>query len=468
MVANFEKRKRQLLGECRVQPEMFENMPARLEFFMQPFLNVFGRREPREHALTYMQGLLSDLENKNVESIAYRAGLERIGLQRFIGWAPWNDAPLRRELARQVGQQLGESDGVLVFDPSAHPKSGDDSVGVARQWCGRLGKVENCQVGVYLGYVSRQDHALVDVRLFLPEEWAQDAARCAKAHIPEEHRRHRTRHELCLEMLAEKGALLPHSWIAGDDEMGRPASFRRSLDRLRERYLLAVPSNTLVRDLEVDPPPYKGRGPHPKRPWQRVDAWVAAQPAAAWSEVDVRDGAKGPLVIQILKRRVAARTSSRQEGPAETLVVIRYHDREQEHVVKTDFYLSNAAADVPLAEFARVAKAEHRIEECLQRGKSDAGLGDYEVRSWVGWYHHQTLSLMASWFLVTETRRGEKKYTGHHASADQGRHRADPPRRQPVRHAGTHRGRSTKAFGTQRAGLRLPLETSQTPSATAC
>ena len=458
METSFEQRKQELLEECRVPPAVFERVMPRLEAFMEPFLQVWGRSEPRDHARTYVQGLLSNLENKNVESIAYRAGLDRMGLQRFIGWAPWDDAPLRMELARQVGEQLGEPDGVLVFDPSAHPKSGTESVGVARQWCGRLGKVENCQVGVYLGYVSRREHALVDVQLYLPKEWTRDKARCRKARVPKDRHRHRTRHQLCLEMLAEKGHLLPHTWIAGDDEMGRPAAFRRSLDRLGERYLLAVPSNTLIRDLEIEPPPYGGAGRYPKRPWQRVDRWLASQPDAAWTEVDVRDGAKGPLVVRILKRCVAARSSKHKEGPGETLVVIRYHDREKQHVVKVEYYLSNASPEVPLAEFARVAKAEHRIEECLQRGKSEVGLSDYEVRSWLGWYHHQTLSLLASWFLVNETDRGKKIHPGDHVSTSPGRHRPHPSRGQPMLHARPHPPRARKTTATQRTCSLLPLE----------
>ena len=162
---------------------------------------------------------------------------------------------------------------MIVFDPSAFAKKGTKSVGVARQWCGRLGKVENCQVGVYMAYVSRIEHALVNVRLFLPEEWAKDRARRSEAGVPREVR-FQTRHELALEMLAESGSVLPHAWVAGDDEMGRPEWFRRDLRDRGERYLLAVPSNTLIRDQEVAPPEYSGRGRHPKNPFMRVDVWA--------------------------------------------------------------------------------------------------------------------------------------------------------------------------------------------------
>lgn len=408
MEARYEVRKQELLAECQVAPEVFKQVLPRLERFMEPFVEVFCRQQPCRHAAIYVRGLLSDLERKNVESIAYRFGQERLPLQRFIGWAPWDDVPLRMELARQVGQQLGEEDGVLVFDPSGFPKSGSESVGVARQWCGRLGKTDNCQVAVYMGYASRKEHALVDMRLYLPKEWTRDKTRMEKAGVPKDQRRHRTRHQLCLEMLKEKGPLLPHSWIAGDDEMGRPYWFRRRLDRQGERYFLAVPSNTLIRDLDADPPAYSGRGRQPKRPWQRVDKWTASVDRDEWTEIEVGDGEKGPLLVEMVKRRVVARTPRGQEGHEEVLVVIRSPDREDQSVVKVDYYLSNAAPEVPLEEFARVAKAEHRIEECIQRSKSEAGLDEYEVRNWTGWYHHQTLSLIATWFMVTETRRGKK------------------------------------------------------------
>jgi len=408
MDARYAFRKTRLLQECQVVPEIFEQVIPRLYTFMKPFVTIFQGQVADQHAKTYVCGLLPDVERKNVESIAYRFGQSRLPLQGFIGWAQWDDAPLRQELRGQVKTHLGQGDGVLVFDPSGFPKSGRDSVGVARQWCGRLGKVDNCQVAVYLGYVSRKGHTLVDTRLYLPKEWTKDKTRLDKAGVPNASRGYRTRHQLALEMLAENGACLPHRWIAGDDEMGRPYWFRRRLAALEERYLLAVPSNTAMRDLEVEPPEYHGRGRRPKRPWQSVAAWSQWLADEAWRRIDVRDGSKGPLVVEAVKRRVVSRTHRRQQGDEEMLVVIRYRDRDQEQVVKVDYYLSNAPPETPLWEFVRVAKAEHRIEECLQRSKSEAGLADYEVRNWTGWQHHQTLSLLATWFLVRETHRGKK------------------------------------------------------------
>lgn len=439
MDPRFEVRRKELLAEGVVAPAVFRDVTIRLERFMQPYVDNLVRREQREHAHTYVCGMLSDVERKNVESIAYRHDQERLPLQKFIGFATWADGPLRMELARQVGVELGEPDGVIVFDPSAFPKKGDASACVARQWCGRLGKVDNCQVGVYMGYVSSREHTLVDVRLYMPREWARGKKRRKKAGIPKE-LRHQTRHASCLEMLAEKGHLLPHRWITGDDELGRPYHFRRDLQQLNEQYLLAIPSNTLIRDLETDPPAYQGKGQPRKRPWQRVENWRKSLPEEAWTKIDVRDGEKGPLVVETIKRQVAGRTDRRTEAPSETLVVIRR--TSETGAVEHDYYLSNAPHETSLKEFARVAKAEHRIEECIQRGKGEAGLADYEVRTWRGWHHHQTLSLIASWFLVCEARRGKKMDTGDYRPADPRRYRHDSARGLSVRSSRTRRPRA--------------------------
>ena len=413
MERRYQVRLRELLDDAVVNPEQCQGMLARLEQFVEPFAACLVRGKQRTLTQQYVAGLVSQVECKNVESIAYHHDQDRQVLQKFVGQYTWDHRPLVSELVRQVGTALGQADAVLVFDPSAFPKKGTESVGVQRQWCGRLGKVDNCQVGVYLGYVSAEEHALVDMRLYLPKSWARSRKRRAKAGVPAEVK-FCTRHELALQMLDEHSATLPHAWVAGDDEMGKIPEFRGQLQARGERYLLAVPSNTLVRDLEAEPPPYSGRGRQPKSPWTRVDRWCKVLPKSVWTTIDVRDGEKGPLVIEAAKVRIRAK-SAPGEGYDETLVVIR--ERQSDGTLKHDYYLSNAPCDTPLTEFARVSKAEHRIEECLQRAKSEAGLADYEVRTWRGWHHHQTLSLVATWFLTEETRRGKKIHAGHHRSA---------------------------------------------------
>src|SRR4051812_10395560 len=228
MERRFAARRDQLLADAEVDPRILRGVLPRLERFLDPFVELLQRSEQGQHARHYVAGLVSDLPYKNAESIAYLHDQPREPLQQFLGQSPWDHHSWLSELARQVGQELGQPDAVLVFDPSAFPKKGNASVGVQRQWCGRLGKIDNCQVGIYLAYVGWSEHALVDVRLYLPKEWAQDKQRRTLAGVPKE-LRFRTRHELILEMLDEHGPALPHAWISGDDELGRCSWFRQEL-----------------------------------------------------------------------------------------------------------------------------------------------------------------------------------------------------------------------------------------------
>jgi SRSO17 transposase len=415
MDRRFEERKQEMLAECEVAPEIFEGVEERMQQFVQPFADLLRLPAQREHASEYVGGLVSDLERKNIESIAYRLDQDRRNLQHFIGSAEWDHQPLFTELATQVGQELGEDDAVIVFDPSAFAKQGRQSVGVARQWSGRQGKIDNCQVAVYMAYVSRKDRQLVNTRLYLPEEWTSDRKRMKAAGVPKDIR-FETRHALALKMLAEQGHLLPHAWIAGDDEMGRTTHFRRDLNDLGERYLLAVPGNTAIRDLEAEPPPYGGRGSDPKTPFVQIHAWRDALDEDQWTRIRVRDAEKGPLEIEVVACRVQAKIKRRMMDYEEILVIGRCLD--EKGVTKYDYYLSNGLSSTPLKEFARVAVAAHRVEEAIKRGKSQAGLADYEVRNWRGWHHHQILSLMATWFLTLEADRGKKNNTRDHGPAD--------------------------------------------------
>jgi hypothetical protein len=329
---------------------------------------------------------------------------------------------------------------------------------VQRQWCGRLGKLDNCQVGVYLGYASRKEHALVDVRLYLPEEWAKDRKRRAKAGVPREVR-FRTRHQLALQMLDEHGPRLPHAWISGDDEMGRSSWFRQQLRSRGEPYLLAVPSNTLVRDLHAAPPPYCGRGPRPRVPFGRADRWCAALPGSAWQAVEVRDGEKGPVTVQAARTAVQAKAGGKPSGATESLVVFR--ELQGDGSWKHDYLLCSEGVASPLAEWARVFKAQHRVEECLQRAKGEAGLADYQVRSWEGWHHHQALSLLATWFLTQETRRGKNADAGSDGAAGTavvGRAAQRPARLPEADPTPPHHA---AAFTPQRGSAALPLATTQ-------
>jgi SRSO17 transposase len=462
MERRYQARLDELLDDAEVRPGLLRGLLGRLETFLEPFVRSLCCAEQRTNAQHYLSGLLSDLESKDAESIAYLHDRERQGLQKFIGQAPWDHRPLIKELARQVGQRLGQTDGVLVFDPSAFVKQGKKSVGVKRQWCGRLGKVENCQVGVYLGYVSHRGHALVDFRLFLPEEWARDRQRRKEAGVPKDVR-FATRHELALAMLDEQGPLLPHRWVAGDDEMGRSAWFRQQLRRRGERYLLAVPSNTLVRDLVPPDPAYSGHGRRPKVPFVRAGEWRAALAEEDWQTVEVRDGEKGPLLTQVAWTLVQAKCEGKVSDVAESLLVFR--EQQSDGSWKHDYLLSNEIAPNPPVEMSWVYKAEHRIEECIKAAKSEAGLADYQVRTWEGWHHHQCLSLLATWFLCEEARRGKNPDAGFDgargAGADRRADRAGAESPHPHPHV-PHRDAPLEA---QRGSPALPLATAQTLAA---
>jgi len=458
MERRYRLRLEELLNDAAVPPGLLRGVLPRLEAFLQPFVQTLGSAEQRTNARHYVQGLLSDLPSKDAESSAYLHDRERQGLQKFIGQADWDHRPLLTELARQVGAELAEADAVLVFDPSAFAKKGTASVGVQRQWCGRLGKIDNCQVGIYLGYAARREHALVDVRLYLPREWATDRKRRQKAGVPREVR-FRTRHELALEMLDQHGGALPHAWVSGDDEMGRCSWFRQQLRARGESYLLAVPSNTLVRDLRAPEPPYSGHGRRPRVPFTRVDRWCAALPPSAWETVEVRDGDRGPLVVQAAWTLVQARTEGKGSDVGESLVVFR--EQQGDGTWKHDYLLSNAVLSHPLPEFARVFKAQHRVEECLRRAKGEAGLADYQVRTWEGWHHHQALSLLATWFLTQETRRGKNTDArpDRAAGAAAAGGVAEPAAAQPA--ADSPAPHHESPFATERGSALVPLASAQ-------
>ena len=207
---------------------------------------------------------------------------------------------------------------------------------------------------------------------------------------------------------------MPHGWITGDDEFGRAAEFRAALRQRGERYVLDVPCNTTVRDLERRRPRrrHAGRGRKREVPFQRADAWAANQPESRWERITVRGGEKGPLEVDAMTVRVRAK-QDRRIGPEERLVVIRPVGES-----RIDYALTNAGPEVPLAELVRVQRQRHRIEEVFEAGNGEAGLDHYEVRSWVGWHHHMTLSLVALWFLCLERRRVGGENPGDHGVAD--------------------------------------------------
>lgn len=402
-----------LLDEGTVEAADLYGCRARLTRFLARYLPLFYRKEQRQNACLVVSGLLSDLERKTCEPIARSHGVERKPIQFFVGAGKWDDEAVMGELRADVVAQRGDPHGILIYDGSTFPKKGGASCGVKRQWCGRLGKTENCQAAVFLAYATARGYAPLDRRLYLPEDLAGDAAHRRKTHVPPTVR-YRAKWRIALGMLEAYGRDVPHGWITADEEFGRISPFRAALRARGEAYALEVPANTLVRDLERRPPRRRQATGRPRRtPWQSAADWAARQPASHWQSFLIREGTKGPLRVLALTVRVQTRQEGKVGGE-ERLVVFK----SQEDTSRVVYALCHAPAHTPLEELLRVLAARHHIEELFEAAKGEAGLAHYEVRSWTGWHHHVTLSLLALWFLLQERERLGEKSAGPHGSAD--------------------------------------------------
>jgi SRSO17 transposase len=399
----------ELLAQTEVEPDTIRRCRQHLTRFIQRYLPCFYRNEQRQHAQIILQGKLTGLQRKTTEPIAIEADLKRRPLQHFVGAGRWDDDAVLTELRGHVTEELGDSEGLLVLDPSAFPKKGTDSCGVARQWCGRLGKVDNCQAGVFLAYVTPRGQALVDCRLFLPAEQAADRKHRKKTYVPKEIT-FQEKWRIGLDLVRTAGQELPHGWVVGDDEFGRVTDLRVQLRQDQERYVLDVPCNTQVRDVSERRPPSRP-GAKPRLPlFERVDHWAKRQPKKRWKKIRLPGGEKGPREVWALQQRVQNRDEEGHIGPTERLVVIKACGRDPQ----VWYTLSNATVDVPLAPVVVAHGGRHGVEELFEDGNQEVGLSHYEVRSWTGWHHHMTLSLLALWFVQRERLTiGEKKCGDH-------------------------------------------------------
>lgn len=366
--------------------EKITGLVTSLNLFLAPYLPHFGRSESRETAGQFVKGLLSGLPRKSAEPMAELFGKERKTFQRFVGAAPWKDEPIRETMKQDIALTLGHPDGVLNVDPCTFPKKGNKSVGVARQWCGRLGKVENCQSGVFLGYGSPKGSTLVDTRLFLPESWTKSRKKRKEAKIPKEIV-FQKKWEIIDDLICRNASLLPHSWITSDSEFGRCGPWRDRLQARNEKYLLEIPKN-----LDIRPKNYGWFHPMP----MKIGDWVSSLAEDDWEVFNVRDTAKGALYLKAVKVGVVTLDEEEETWRQEVLLVTQTLAKQPEFKY---FFVSS---DDPLSVLVKVACRRHSIEECFQRGKSDVGMGDYEIRSWVGWNHHMTLAMLAMWFLEKE------------------------------------------------------------------
>ena len=386
------------------------------------FAPAFGRKQWREHSRHYLQALLvQSQERRNAENLAEMVPVSARALQRFLTEAPWNDAVVIARLQEYLDPRLAHPLAVWIFDGSDFPKQGVKSVGVARQYCGVLGKVANCQAGVFLAHVGPRGRALVDKRLYLPEGWTSDPARCAAAGVPEAQRGYRAKTDLALEMLREARArgYLSAQWATGDDAFGMSPEFRDGLAAEGMQYVLEVPPDTPVWPLEPtwSRGAYQGHGrpPRPKplpEERQTVQERSLAQPQEAWRQVTVAEGAQGPRTYWFSAQRVRE-TRNREPGGVLWAVYRQNLDSSEPR-----YYFSNAPEDIPLETLARVGGSRWPIETEFETEKSDVGLDEYETRTWAGWHHHITLCLLAGAFLLSlQQEWGGGKVSPDHAPA---------------------------------------------------
>lgn len=401
--------------------------------FHARFAPLFGRREARERSEQYLRGLLvQKSERRSAENLAEAVvGATPRTLQLFLSNAPWSAGAVREALQAYLGERLADGEGIFLLDETGFAKQGKKSVGVARQYSGTLGKVGNCQIGVFLTYASAKGHATVDAGLFLPESWTQDRARCRAAGVPEE-MGFRTKPAIALDLLrqAREAGHLPGSWVAADEVYGNSPVFRDGVAALGLWYVgdVACDLPVFAEAAPTQVPPYSGRGRQPVKarlvpgaaPAQQVQALAAALPDHAWQEIEVAEGAQGPRRYRFARLRV---WESRDGLPGrECWLLLRTNVEGDE----PRYALSNAPAEVDLRSLAQVQTTRWKIETEFETLKGEVGLDEYEVRGWRGWHHHVTLALLAGAFLLSLQQEWGKKQAPTDAPADRARAPGDP------------------------------------------
>jgi SRSO17 transposase len=360
----------------------------------------------------WVEGLLLEGVGKTAAELARAVPDGDVqAMQQFVTDSPWPDQPIIAELHSVVQEHYGEADGILVTDDTGFPKKGNMSVGVARQYTGTVGKVENCQIGVFLAYVTGQCRVLIDRRLYLPASWVSDKARREKAGVPKQVKL-RTKPQLALEMIQQalQGGLSAR-WVTCDDAYGRDCAYRDGIEALGLQYVCEVPCNTTVH-LEAPTAHSEGRRSASK---PRTTSSKAKQvqnledQVKQWRYIEVREGTKKPIASHWAALRVRPHRR-KTPGPICPIPVEPVHLLiERRDDGKHKYYLSNAPEDTPLQTMVRVAKEEWFVEPCFRDVKQEVGLDKYELRKWRGWHHFMTLCLLAYLFLtLTKTRLAKK------------------------------------------------------------
>lgn len=378
------------------------------------FAPWFGRREAQNHARVYLNGLLLGEGRKSVEPMALAFAEHDddaptqnrvLGLQRFLTASPWQSQGVQREIQAVFAEEIAPSaanstTGVVgVVDGSSFIKKGTESVGVARQWCGRLGKVDNCQTGVFVAATAPAGSALLDLELYLPRSWIADSERRQQTRVPED-MTFRTKPQIAAQLLERIAAngLVTFDWLVADEEFGRNGAFLDALEARGQQYLVEVPANTVV--WTVDPstaPAHSGPGRPPEI--RSVRELAAEIPAAYWETLQVREGSVQPLVFQFARVRVWA---VRHRKAGRPIWVLLQRSLENPEVIK--YHVSAAGLEVPLETLALVSSRRWPVEELFEDGKGSLGMADYEARAWTSWHHHMSLVALAHLF-VTLTRK---------------------------------------------------------------
>jgi len=373
-----------------------------LETFLDRYAGYFGRADTHLQARRLVYGLLNGTDRRNVENIAeaVKGGVVRT-LQKFITEGSWKDDDVLCELRTHVVEVLGDDNAVMCVDETGFPKKGTKSVGVKRQYSGILGRVDNCQIGVFLNYVSQGDHMLIDRRLYLPEEWANDWDRRAAAYVPEEVV-FRTKPELALEMVADAVAHnMPFRFVTGDSVYGDSPTFVQGIRALRKLYVMDVSSEMHV---WLQSPKRLRSGKPETRPISVAEALVRV-PEKAWKKMTVAEGSQGPRVYEYAELLVWFSEEGLPTATFERLLFRRSLGQKAE----IKYQRSNASLQIKLPQLAQVGGQRWTIEQDFQAGKGECGLDEYETRGWTGWHHHTALSMLALFFLALQRRRMEKK-----------------------------------------------------------
>lgn len=406
--------------------QQLRQLKPELDLFLQEYAPLFGRPQNQEHARLFLQGLLHGGDRRNIENIAENIdGCVVRSLQAFIATGVWQDRQVLARLRHDAVQVLADDDAVWNSDETGFAKKGTKSVGVKRQYSGTLGRTDNCQIGVFANYFSVKGHTMMDRRLFLPEEWANDRERRGQAGVPDEVV-FRSKPELALEMLTNACAeQIPIRWVGGDSVYGNSPTFVQGVRELSKWYVLDVSSEARVwtEEPQVIPPEQRPRrgGRPPTRPQvigesQPVDQVIAKLPASAWQRVVVAEGSQGPRVYEYAEVWVWF-SEEGMPGPRERLLARRSLSQEPE----IKYHRSNAVAEVKLEKLAWVRGTRWSIEEDIQSGKGECGLDEYETRGWLGWHHHTCLSMLALLFLTLQKQRlGEKRRSDERPGGSRG------------------------------------------------